>query len=497
MPSRRWFPCILLVVVLLRAAPAADGPGGPAFRTNRFEFSGAVREVLARDIDGDRRMELIVQQKSALEVYRPGPRGYSAAHSISVMLPKETFLWTFADVDGAPGDDLVCMTPDGVVCLPQKEGAFPGPAGVVIETPTVFTGLLTDPPLEKEFSTDLDGDGDADLILPIRRAFALYAQTAPGKFTLRQSIPAEMDIGVDVGGWGVQTPATQSVALPRFQLGDYTGDGRTDLLFVGSAPWRVFAQAADGSFPAAPEAAVLAGAPGRKKRNRQFDWPVPPEVDDVNGDRIADIIYSDAGNGTTTLFLGKTGGADLAQPSDVKRFDGWVLSHDLVDLDGDGRKDLILVRVPKLGIGEALQILLTRTVDLDIAIFLNQPDGTFGAQPAHRRTIEVPLVLSISNTAIKVESPYIINFTGDFTRDGRKDLMVKTADDEISIFFGGAGKDLFTSKPGATLKTIDTLTFTSTAVTVDDLNADGVSDVILHHRDIADQAHVVEVFLSK
>lgn len=495
--ARRAVAGAVLVLLLLGAGRAADTPTGPAFRTNRFDFSGAVRRVLARDIDGDGKKEVVVQQKGTLEIFRLGPRGYSAALSSSAVLPKETFLWTFANVDEVPGEDLVCMTADGVVALPLKEGAYPGPANRVIETQTVFTGLLTDPPLQKDFSNDLDADGDADLILPLRGAFAIYAQTAPAKFVLKQSIPVEMDIGVDTGGWGVQTPVTQSVALPRFQLGDYTADGRTDLLFVGSAPWRVFAQAEDGTFPAAPEAAVLAGAPAKKKRDRQFDWPVPPEVADVNGDRIADILYSDAGNGTTTLFLGKTGGADFGKPSDVKRFDGWVLSHDLVDLNGDGRLDLVLVRVPKLGIGEALQILLTRTVDLDVAIFLNQPDGAFGAQPAHSRTIEVPLVLSISNTAIKVESPYIINFSGDFTKDGRKDLMVKTADDEISIFFGGDEKSLFASKPGATLKTIDTSSFTSTTVTVDDLNGDGVSDVILHHRDIADQAHVVEVFLSK
>jgi len=174
----------------------------------------------------------------------------------------------------------------------------------------------TDVPAE---IADVDGDGYPDVVLGTLfppAAIQVYRRNASGKYLLWKSVPV-------------------MEGVPDFVVGDFTGDGRVDLVAAmeGGAPQiMLFVQDAFGGFPEVPMFVPCA------------EFPRTMEKGDINGDGRDDVVIAHyAWGGGMSVSLQKESGG-LANPFWFHLPSSNLLSPRSLavgDVTGDGRQDVI------------------------------------------------------------------------------------------------------------------------------------------------------------
>jgi hypothetical protein len=157
-----------------------------------------------------------------------------------------------------------------------------------------------------------------------------------------------------------------------------------------------------------------------------------------------------------------------------------IMDPVFVDVDSDGRRDLILQGTGYFegGLRETLlRATGRRRVDLLVHVYLQTESNLFVESPSIVHTFEVDLdrpPLPRSTMAHLMYHGLILNLEGDFDGDGFRDAAVHDRPDRIAVFLGSP--DGFKSKPYAVAPA------TPKAVAqVGDFDGDGRSDLIVSH----------------
>ena len=142
---------------------------------------------------------------------------------------------------------------------------------------------------------------------------------------------------------------------------------------------------------------------------------------DLNGDGLTDLVVTNAGDGTVTVFMATPGGGFTALPALTATAHPGELA--LVDLTGNGLKD----------------ILVSDAVAGTVAVIVQQSAGSFVA-PVDYRASTGPASFSLDaagNPALDSRDG-VGDFTwGDFTGDGATDLVVANpGDNSVSLLVG-------------------------------------------------------------
>ncbi|MDB2575650.1 VCBS repeat-containing protein [Planctomycetota bacterium] len=275
------------------------------------------------DLDGDGDLDVLALTRSPSQLYvheRDGDR-YLPARRVT------GFSGEAVDVD--VGDLDLDGLPDVLVALdansPAHRGHFllRGVGGGSLSWPARFTpgsqstaGIVTGP----QQLTDLDGDGDLDVLVldrDLRRVVWFRNQGA----TFAQG-PLVVD---------------QLSRLSSLEALDLDGDGRLDLVASGTSPGLDFGQeilfyrgTGNGAFVAPVALAV-----------EPTIEPSPLTTGDVDGDGDQDLLFS-AAKGAPHWLENLTVGFDL-QPRPFAAEPGWsVLDQQLLDLDLDGQPDRVM-----------------------------------------------------------------------------------------------------------------------------------------------------------
>jgi hypothetical protein len=459
------------------------------------------------EVDGDGLLDLIVQRERTFTVYF-NTRGnfFSLSAQTNVELPEDAFVFQFAEVDGARGEELVFLRPSGVWFLRCTSGRFEKSPTELVRMETLFREKCTSRPLQKNFLIRVDNDEQLDIVVPTRQGFTILLRTEKATYDeLARIETIPIGRGQFAGGLqrerrlflsAMQDRLVVSQSCPVFYLGDFDGDGKNEFAVYQDGVLSVhglFGQTAGnivGAFT------IDAYALRKRKRERPISFDVPPFVGDMNGDGLADVVRTTTGKGKTSIFLCRPGSEKFAEPDAIIKVDGWTLFAWPCDINGDGRNDLVLVKVEKLGVWSAIQVFVTRTVDLDMYVYLCGSDGRYSDVPAYSRVLSVPLVMAFTSQSLRLETPFIVKFTGDFNRDGCMDLLVKTAPDRLTVF-AGRGSGVFSEKASLELGMLDTSSFSSTEVMLCNLDEDEGLDIVLCHKDFENRTNQIELFTSR
>lgn len=392
--NRIWFFLALLLPALACAQPVLPGPAEmmtiPPPAGSPY---GVASQVTHGDFDGDGRTDLAVLSGLRVLVYRQDGAGQLLApevvaldsygvHAISTLVA--------ADLDGDGRDDLVAQSQSHVqVRLARGPGLWaPGPA--VISSPHELRRPLK--------LRDLDRDGRLDLVLveqevvperiDVGAGIRIYPGDGQGGFRSPISLPLGpiSVLGMDIadldgdrhedlvlhahvlltgsgmgqlqvrrgrGGFGFESPvAVGGTNARRMVVMDANGDGRLDLLVTpalgfdasDSELW-AFMQNADRSFPAEPVRYAALGP------------MMDAGVGDVDGDGREDLVFLPQQLRSLGVYL--QAGERLAPLEEVEfSAPGTTFpkfgSVSIGDINGDGRGD-IAVAMDQYG------VLLSRT----------------------------------------------------------------------------------------------------------------------------------------
>jgi hypothetical protein len=435
-----------------------------------LEVAGLVsaKPLVAKDLDGDGRSDLVVQSSIAPQLRflnNDGAGGFTPAGGLTAALGVlGHFLVADFDHDGVA--DVVVIDPG--LPSPWRIDFHRGLGGgeYAAAATTSFPPSLTGVQLFAPFAAALDGDADLDLAFALRRF-------APGGGLVTAFVGAKFE------GPGFATPAQAAAGSDLailLTVADFDADGRADLVVKESdataglrrnlgdgttfEPPRTFdahralltATAADFDQDGRPD--LLAGVSwpsihfqGPDGRLRGSEWfgglgsPDSARVADVNGDGLGDFVtISDALD--LVLVRKSVAGGSFATSFESHAVGVGPHSPEIADLDADGDLDLVVCNV----LGGTVSVLLN-------------VGGSFGAATT------VPVA------AIPVDAAVL-----DGDGDGDLDLAIATNGPDAVRFLLNGGAGGFTTGGGLPAPQ------SPSAILAADANHDGLTDLVLLYR---------------
>ena len=454
--NRALLPCCLGLLV---AAPVAAKT--VAFDQHTIEAPFRVQETLSGSFANAPSLLFVGGDGDATEcaVNALGDDGWSQVHRGP--LPAGTVLADSMSIAGR--DRFVIFDGTRFSWLNPADWTFK-PLDVAVAT-TLYRGQPRGVAVG-DVGRDVNGDGADDMVLLDFDGIWITLQGAGGTFD--QPIKLPMAPLIQIGN-------SISFTAPSMYALDYDGDGRGDLAVEQDDQLLVFKGATTETEPAL--IAVPGGLTGPSA-----DRPLGDEspirtlrnLADHNGDGIADITISTAmGQGpmeaeTATLFhFGRRqAGAtvfDVKPTSTIAT--GSIGDIQMVDIDGDGREDVVSL-AGEFSVGKIAMAIMTGSISLDAAIYLLGEAG-FDDEPAATRKMKV---------GENSPGPTFADINGD----GRQD-MVQVVEDGLEIALGEPSKRLFPKRPHELELDEPFGDATPSRAVAEDLNQDGKDDLLLHY----------------
>jgi|SRR5882672_5202402 len=468
----------------------------PTYDTILLETGPSTDHIEAKDLNGDGRLDLVIQNGRDLQVFLQANGTYTAKPQQVLRLDASVFLWTFASLDGQKFPTIFTAGSRAVQAIPFDGTAF-GPARDLVVHPSMFEGVVTDghAPLYTEFAPDLDRDGRSEVLLFQDDEIFVMKQLAGGEFRCLQKLPVPTSVATTVP-WAPHQKLMQTIGVPLLSFGDTDGNGRLDIAYYKEESIGVFKQQADGGFLAA-DSKDLTADKKKPRKTRYFQFDVPPKVADFNGDGLLDVALIYPSKGRVHVYYGRAGRTDWKEPDQVMLVaDGWSTGIHLEDLSGRGKLDLIMGVVRKLGISEGLQVFLSGKVDLELHIYPMGADGRFTKDPVQELKFPIPFSFHVTRESASLDLVFRPNFRGDFNKDGLRDMLVRVDERTLKIYPGVKDRAI-ADAPTGTVAMNPPEGVSTTEPFVMDLNGDGVSDLILKHVLINPPRHVLELKLSR
>ena len=502
--------CTLTLSADLDAQSNSRAPNSsvPNYSASEIALGEWPEDILIDDMDGDGRQDMIVPQWSSeagreLLIYLQQANGrFPSEPSRHVEIKPEIVAISIADLRADPGAELLLFSGTSVFSLSSAIASYTGNLKPLFDWELIASvpdrrRVLYFPDL-----TDMDGDGHIDLLLPGRDGYGYFRGGADESFTLTHAFsteneeldPSTIPLGEARFDTNVAINQSEGIVLsvraisnspfanfvsewnaveqtslldtrhflPSAITTRLNADDKDDIIFmnIGNDLYgqvNVLLQNGDGSYADAP------------------DWqgPIDTRGDirlmDVNGDGLSDLlrIIDSSNDWDVHFFLNRAGQFNLMQPDQVMRFSGYDLTLSVTDLNNDGRPQLSANYYIIPGVNAVRDASIVRSQLLFASS--SEPNQIFNARP------DFKLDETFSATEVRGLSSQI-NLQTDLDRDGRRDALYLTNEGTLAAKAIDASLRFADTPFWQYVPTRTVLTFA-----VEDLNGDGIADLILYH----------------
>jgi hypothetical protein len=450
--------CLLAAAIasILTAGISRGADDGP-YRAVPFRIEGRVEKILFADLDGDGTGDLLAAIGDRIEVHLGvgGGREITPGKPDAVLiLEGRSVGW---DLDRAAGGAArVVALVDG---RSAKAWTFDGKAKTFSPPADLaeVRGFLPPGIRHLDLVRDVDSDGRPDLVIPDLGTFRILFQGPDGSYSGEMAVNLESKLESDLAPEAdLASRIGQSLTLRSLDLRDTNGDGLNDLVTKTEDSLDLYLAKGRGELPDRPtcslDLAAVRDRVGRFDPDRidpsnltgALAWSHGTEMADIDGDRIEDLLLREGGK--VSVFIGRKEGIDFGRPHQVLKSGGNILAAVLHDEDGDGRKDLWLVRVEAVSAADVF-LWLVASGSIDFEAFIYRNEGTeFARRPARKITVTVsfPALRTLKNIGEEIDKKRK-EMAGleaeEASLDGRgnRDDVVVSGKGKVRGYLGAAG----------------------------------------------------------
>jgi hypothetical protein len=368
-----------------------------------------------------------------LSLFPCAPGDPPARPALVLEMPDDVVGFDLAEVDPAPGPELVLLSPTALELRGTTDGArlrrLPLPESVPLAPRTRELSRI---PLV----ADWHGSGAPAALVPDRGGAAVV-DLASGAVR-RIALPRVTDYWTPREGPPARDELlAQEIEWPVVRAADDDGDGRADLLALSRYEVWIYHNTPEG-LPAAPTRRFRLQPFSAQEELRPEATSFRPLLGDVDGDGHPDLVL-DFGAGTllesrhtTRVYRNPGSGLDLDRAPQVELVqEGGLASVRLRDLDGDGREELLRSSF-RFGVLQAVRALVTRRAQVEFEVLAFR-DG----QLVSTWSSEIGLGLDFARGRIEDVTP---SSEGDWNGDGLRDLMAPAGQGRFGIRPGRRGE---------------------------------------------------------
>jgi hypothetical protein len=432
------------LAVAFAASVGASARAEPAF--DLLEISSRGRTVAAEyaDLDGDGRTDLLQiafvgyppDESRWLRVYLQDARGeLPTAPSFSWPLPEGAAAYDLADLDSRPGVELMLLQPGGLAIL-SLGGPELRTRTLPVPNPPTLAVAADERGLDR-IRIARDGLGPEPWLL-VPQPGRTVALSPQGQVLARLEVGALANYLVQPqpGPLVFESDVQVYIDAPRLSVADVDGDARPDIVASSRHYLRVFLRRADGSFSTSPDR-VIPLARVSERDHLRGSGAVRVDVSDLDGDGRADVLVSHISGALrdartqTSIHLNRGAGWDLGSPDQSFESQGSWSSVELLDLDGDGRLELVRTDI-SFSLLELIEILVTSALDARVAVHRRDDNGGFEPDPWLDRKLDIPLSFETFRPR-----GFVPTVQYDMNGDGHRDLVSSGGGEAIEVFLGG------------------------------------------------------------
>jgi hypothetical protein len=441
---------------------------------------GRVLDVAYGDMDGDGREDLVVAHLKGDERDENGaPRRYvsvfkqgtgkdrwSPLPAVTRPVPADAIAFAVGDFDAKKGDDVVFVGARWITLLSKgKDGSLLGEVAQVASIDGFYEYPANAVLPRWDLAVDL-GSGRKDLLAPIKSGYVVF-KNDPRKGLVRGSViqvPSRERFGPPFETKFLNRFLTYFSSMPKLCAIDLDGDKRKDLVVYRDRGLARFLQKPDGTFGEKPDdekpLQVVAeagkrgkgkrgggGADGGGKDSEQFA-NVRLSLVDLDQDGFADLVATktigEIGVFETLrtqimIWRGSKAGWNEAAPDRVIGQKGVATDPEFLDVDGDGKLDLVLSSL-RMDYFTNVKRAITSSITITYSIYL-QKDGFFGDEPDFTRDVSLDLdAIERRNGADNV------SFEADLDGDKVHDMIVRSERGKLKVVPGAWDSGFFSGK---------------------------------------------------
>jgi len=297
--------------------------------------------------------------------------------------------------------------------------------------------------------------------------------TADGEVKAQLAVPRRANYFIIPGNGllSLETDFQIFLDVPKMALGDVDGDGAVDFVSSTRHEVRVFLRREDGGFDVEPSRIVPLGLVTPRDQIRGSGG-VTSEVKDIDGDGRLDLLithvegsFADA-EMTIYVHMNREGGWDLSKPDQRIARDASVGSNALIDIDRDGRLELLRLEL-NFSLFELIELFLSRELDVELSLHRLDGDAGFVDDPWVERKISVPLSFETFRTKGFLPTAAI-----DVNSDGLNDFVSSGGGERIEVLLGDRKKPFAKSGGRQKMSTAGVIRF-------GDFDDDGLADFVI------------------